>query len=318
LVDASIDTPSAEVAPPRDAGDSAARCTEDVRPRPAADCPIVLPRDGTPCRPTKAERCEYAGCEPTLSDRARCSAETGKWIVSAAACATGPDRCPVEQPLGGSVCTVIGELCWYDDECLRRTRAECDPTTRKWTVERAASCPDANRCPTVAPMPGTKCGACAGTKFSCEYRNECGLYDTLTCDGASGSWAAVKEPCVTEAPCPTVQPAIGASCGSIADGTHCAWTNACGTIERPDGSVDDMDCVSGKWRMFHRGSCSAPPCSKPLGDATGSSCTGADETCVYPVGGGCSISCTCIYYGSFFGKLHCSYPPCAGDTMVGK
>jgi hypothetical protein len=269
-------------------------------------CPSVLPKDGTPCAATELA-CLYPGCDAKEPDRAECSVATArKWKVTAAACATDPARCPIAEPLNGSPCTVPpGELCWYDAECLRRSIAQCSPTTLTWAVKKGA-CPDTSRCPTSWPSVGAPCPETDPKKgFSCDYINACGLYQTFICEGSKGVWTEIAEPCSSDAKCPAVQPAIGTSCGALPDGTNCAWPNAC-------GSVDHMDCASGKWRMFHRGKCPDGPC--PLTPVDGATCTDTGRMCTYPIGGGCSLACTCASGGAWT----CKQPPCGADTSGGK
>jgi hypothetical protein len=277
----------------------------DAGPMPPPGCPTALPKNGAPCSAEKLA-CLYAGCDPKVPDRAECSIGTGgKWLVTAAACATGAERCPVAEPIDRSPCTVPpGELCWYDAECLRRSIAQCDPTTLTWSVKKGATCPDTSRCPTTWPTLGSPCPETDPKKgFSCEYVNACGLYQTFICEGDKSVWTDIEEPCATAPSCPATKPVVGASCGALPDGTNCSWPNAC-------GSVDHMDCASGKWRMFHRGKCPDGLC--PLTPAEGSSCVvDAGRTCTYPIGGGCALACLCVT-GSWTCKQTC------GGTSGGK
>lgn len=242
---------------------------------PVTSCPPVLPKLGASCTPPLD--CAYVGCDLVEKDRATCVG--GKWAITAAACVSGLDRCPVGLPVSGSPCTLSDHTgCTWSTKCVADTVGWCVGGT--WAIKGGGCVPDA-ACPSSFPSLGTACSKKPG---ACSYFNECGVLESAGC--VDGVWRGERFGCELSPECPSKQPPNGSTC-TPGSRPMCVWKNAC-------GGVDYGRCGwllgEGKWTIFH------PPCpatSCPTTPPTDAACAKEGLACTYPIGAGCTLKCSC-------------------------
>lgn len=262
--DVLFDTYRPDVAPPDAPSDAP----------PATVCPAALPKVGALCVPPLD--CAYAGCDPATKDRASCVA--GKWVLSAAACASPPDRCPLGIPTDGTACGLPDHTgCTWSTACAANVLGWCNGG--RWVIKGFGGC--STGCPPTFPPEAT---TCSSPPASCTYVNECGVHQYASC--TDGTWRGALPGCALDPACPPIEPPNGSACKP---GTRplCVWKNDCGGF---DYGRCGWYLGEGQWTIF-RPPCPATTC--PSTPTNGTACSNPGLSCTYPGGGGCTIQCSC-------------------------